>query len=266
LDALREPFRSQVWAALADRARDIDRFIAPSRYVADLMSRRLGLDPERVRVVPNGINLEGYACDTALTAPDPKAPVLGYFARMCREKGLDTLVEAFLILKKRGRVTRLRLCVGGGCGPSDQSFVDGLRERLRAGGCIDDAAFHPNVSRDAKLALLRGMTVMSVPALYGEAFGLYVVEAMASGVPVVQPRHAAFPEIVEATGGGMLCEPGDPESLADTLESLLLKPERARALAAKGREAVMRDYSVESMTDRVLDVYRELLAGGGSTP
>ena len=77
------------------------------------------------------------------------------------------------------------------------------------------------------------ISLLSVPATYGESFGLYLLEAMASGVPVVQPRHAAFPEILEKTGGGILCEPDDPSSLAEGLEELLSDQPRATELAAQ---------------------------------
>lgn len=114
----------------------------------------------------------------------------------------------------------------------------------------------PNLDRAAKQSFLRSLTVMSAPALYGEAFGLYVIEAMASGVPVVQPRHAAFPELLEATGGGLLCEP-NPSALADGIEELLSQPERARALGETGRQAVLRTFSVERMARDMVEVFQE---------
>ena len=173
--------------------------------------------------------------------------MLGYFARLCREKGLEKLVAAFLLLKKRGRVKNLKLRAGGSCGPADQVLVDELRERLEQAGVAGDVEFVPNPSRAAKLAFLRSLSVFSVPATYNEAFGLYLLEALASGVPVVQPAHSAFPEILQATGGGLLCDAHDPGALADAIESLLLDPARARALGEAGRRAVAEKFSVETM-------------------
>jgi len=171
---------------------------------------------------------------------------------MCDEKGLSTLVEAYLLLRQRGRLKGLRLHVGGSLGPSDEPYVDALRTRLQAAGVLGDAEFHPNLERDAKLAFLRSLKVFSVPARYGEAFGLYLIEALAAGVPVVQPRHAAFPEIIEATGGGVLCEPGSPEVLATAIEGLVVDPAKARALGEAGRRAVFQEYSIGRMADRLL--------------
>jgi glycosyltransferase involved in cell wall biosynthesis len=249
LDSLPAGAREQAWQIAAERAAEADLFIAPSRYFADLMRKRLRLPPERVRVVFNGINLEGFpanAPSSILQAPS-SPPVLGYFARMSREKGLEKLAAAFLTLKQRARVKNLKLRVGGSCGPADQVVVDELRDRLVKAGVAGDVDFVPNPSRAAKLEFLRSLSVFSVPATYNEAFGLYLIEALASGVPVVQPAHSAFPEIVQATGGGLLCDAHDPNALADALESLLLDPARARALGEAGRKAVADKFNVETM-------------------
>ena len=80
-------------------------------------------------------------------------------------------------------------------------------------------------------------------------------------MPVVQPRHAAFPELIEATGGGILVEPGDPKALAEGLETLLLDPARARALGVAGREVVLRDFSVDRMAREVAGVLEEARSG-----
>jgi len=170
---------------------------------------------------------------------------------MCREKGLDKLGAAFLLLKKRDRVKNLKLRVGGSCGPTDQVVVNELRGRLEKAGVAGDVEFVPNPSRADKLAFLRTLSVFSVPATYNEAFGLYLIEALASGVPIVQPAHSAFPEIVQATGGGLLCDAHDLNSLADAIESLLLDPARARALGEAGRKAVAAKFNVETMARQV---------------
>ncbi len=258
LDSLPQAQRDEAWEALAERAADIDMFIAPSRYFGGLMSKRLNLPADRVRVVFNGINLEGYSTVTSDELRAARSPVLGYFARMCREKGLDRLVEAFIVLKRRGRMKNLKLRIGGGCGPPDEPFVDALRERLKTNGVLHDVEFHPNLDRAAKLEFLRSLSVFCVPALYGEAFGLYVLEALAAGVPVVQPRAASFPELIEGTGGGVLYEPGDVKALADAVESLLVDPEKLRALGEAGRKAVLQDFSAERMAEQVINVFREL--------
>ncbi len=259
LDALPDTHRAEAWALLSERAKDVDGFIAPSRYFGDLMAKRLGLPSEKVSVVRNGISLQGYGSQKPKTGvQSPHASVLGYLARMCPEKGLNTLVEAFILLKQRGKVPRLKLHIGGSCGPGDEAFVKSLRKRLAEAGFIGEVAFFPNLSRVEKITFLEALTVFSAPANYGEAFGLYVIEAMAAGVPVVQPRSGAFPEIIEATGGGLLCESGDPQSLADSIETLLLETSRARALGESGQRAVSERFNVAAMAKESLRAFAGL--------
>lgn len=261
LDALPARERDIAWETVGERAREADLLVAPSHYFAERMSRRLNLSADRLRVVNNGISLVGYEGTMPRSPAEalPPGPSLGYFARMCPEKGLATLVDTFLLLKKRDRVKNLRLRVGGGCGPGDEAFVRTLRTKLRANGVEGDTEFHPNLDRASKIEFLRSLSVFSVPALYGEAFGLYLIEAWAAGVPVVQPRHAAFPELIEVTGGGLLCEPGSPESLADSVETLLLDPAKRASLADAGRAAVERHFTDTRMAEQMTEAFEQAL-------
>jgi glycosyltransferase involved in cell wall biosynthesis len=256
LDALLPEYRSQCWKLLSERAKDVDLFGAASRYFGDLMSQRLGLTPDRVKVVYSGINFKGY--EDSQASPSG-APVLGYFARMCPEKGLDTLVDAYIQLRQRDRIKGLRLQIGGGCGAGDESFVNSLRQRLGDSGYLKDVEFFPNLDRAAKVRFLQSLSVFSVPVRCTEAFGLYVIEAMAAGVPVVQPRTGAFPELIEATGGGITYE-GDPKALAVALEDLLSNPERVRSLGRAGRQAAVEKFSAEAMARATLDFYQEAVS------
>lgn len=250
LDSMREPERTEVWETMAERCLDVDLFIAPSRYFGETMGRRLSLPMEKVAVVPNGINLDGYLVEDP-TAKTHEPPVLGFFARMCEEKGLHLLVEAFINLKRRESCKSLRFKIGGGCGPGDKAYVDRLRKHLRSEGVLGDVEFHPNLDRDQKQEFLKSLSVFSVPALYGEAFGLYLVEAMASGVPVVQPRHAAFPEIVERSAAGLIAE-ANAGALADAIETILSNPNRYNAYRKEAVIAARKQFSIEVMARRMI--------------
>jgi glycosyltransferase involved in cell wall biosynthesis len=259
LDSLPEGHRQAAWRALSERAADVDAFIGVSHYYGDVMRRRAGLAADRVHVVYNGILLDGYG-----PAPEPpEPPALGYLARLCPAKGLATLVEAYLLLRQRNRLPGLRLRMAGSMTASDRPFVERLRARLAAAGLADDVLFLPNLGRDDKIAFLQSLSALSVPATYGESFGLYVIEALAAGVPVVQPRHAAFPELIGATGGGLLCQPDDPESLAAAVEELLGDFEAARAMGARGREAVRVRFNVTRMAEGTMRVFEQVVRGSG---
>ena len=253
LDSLPEPDRQRAWDTLSERARDCDALIAVSHHYANVMRERAQLPADRVHVVYNGILLDGYA-----PAPTPPSqPTLGYLARMCPPKGLQTLIETYIILRQR--MSNVKLRVGGSMTRADEQFVNQLRQRLTSAGITDGVEFLPNLSRDEKIAFLQSLSVLSVPATYGEAFGLYLIEAWAAGVPVAQPRHAAFPELIEATGGGVVCEPNDPQALAAAIEELLRNPEAARTMGERGRQAVMEKFSVERMADGVLQVLNQVM-------
>ncbi|MDA1273616.1 MAG: glycosyltransferase family 4 protein [Verrucomicrobia bacterium] len=254
LDGLPDVQREITWKTLAERAAEADLLVAPSRYFADRMSSRLGIARNRIQVVSNGINLENYK----LADARPNPPVLGFFARMCSEKGLDLVVDAYIDVKRRQSVPNLKLHVGGGMGPGDVEYVNGLRRKLASAGFESDVEFFPNLDRSEKQAFLRGISIFSVPARYSEAFGLYVIEALASGVPVVQPRVSAFPELIEATGGGLLCEAENPRSLADSIDELLRTPEKAEELGRAGARAVTERFSVERMAENMMAAWSGL--------
>jgi glycosyltransferase involved in cell wall biosynthesis len=259
IDALPEPQRQAVWETLAQRAVDVDAFISVSKYYRNLMCDRLRISADRVHVVYSGIDLEGY--EQANLATDP--PVIGYLERQCREKGLNILIDAFIILKKSGRAPGLKLRVAGGKLMEDNPFLQQIRQRLVHEGLSDDVEFLPNLNYQERLAFLRSLSIMSVPAEHKEAFGIYVIESLASGIPVVQPRHGAFPELLEATGGGILCEPNDANALANALETLLLNPKHARELGRRGRKAVLENFGVERMAHDVLQVLEKVVLGPG---
>lgn len=259
LDSLAEPHRAEAWKTLSQRVADVDLFIAPSNYFGEVMSKRLGIPSERIRVIYNGINLEGYDETRNPELGTRNFLTLGYFARMCSEKGLQLLVSAFIGLKKRNEFKNLKLRIGGGCGPADEPFVEKMREQLRANDLLADVEFLPNLTRDQKIEFLKSLDVFCVPALYGEAFGLYVIEALAAGVPVVQPRHAAFPELIDATGGGLIAEP-HAESLAENIGELLADSKRAKEHGETGRKVVFEKFSVEKMARDTANVFAQLAA------
>jgi glycosyltransferase involved in cell wall biosynthesis len=252
LDSLPDPYRGRGWKLVQERAAEVNRFVAPSRYYNALMQERLRLAPEKVVVIYNGIDLDGFA---PATAP-PKFPTVGFLARMCPDKGLDTLVEAFI--KLAPRVPQARLKIGGTQTDADRAFVNDLTVKLGQAGSGDAVKFLPNLTHAEKQQFLRGLTVLSVPTRLGEAFGLFVIESLASGVPVAQPNNGAFPELIELTGGGILYAQGDANSLADALEKMLLDPARGAELGRRGREIVNTHFTSDAMARNFEDLLKQL--------
>jgi len=252
LDGLTPPYANQAWEILAERARDIDTFIAVSRYFADVMQQRLGLSKNHTHVVYMGISLDGYEMAKA----EPREPTIGYLSRMCFDKGLDTLVEAIIVLKRNERLKNLKLRVAGGKTGYDEAFINRVRHRLSSCGVIDDVEFLPDFDRDSKLAFFQTLSLLSVPEKRPIAYGLYVLEALAAGVPVAQPESGAFPELLEITGGGVLFEPNNAAALANAMQPLLLDPSFAHRLGQQGRKTVFEKFDVEQTAKDLVHIYR----------
>ena len=244
LDSLPEPYRTECWDEMKKRLLECEVMIAPSRFYAGVMAERLDIDLERIEVLANGINLDGYG-----RRPQQGHDAIGYFSRMCHDKGLGDMVDAYLVLQRRGRFPECRLRIAGSCPPGDEPFVAKQKRKIEAAGLERLVDWEPNLSREEKVRFLGGLTIFSAPMRYAEAFGLCLIEAMASGVPVVNPGGSAFEEMASTTGGGKTVSPLTPESLASAWEELLADPAAARAMGERGRRGVEEHYSVTSMKD-----------------
>jgi len=243
LDSLLPEFRKQAWELIGADARELDGCISPSRFFANLMGQRLGMVPEKILPLSNGISLDGYPADRA----EPSEPTIGYFARICPEKGLDLLIDAFIQLKQSGEHPRLKLAVAGTLPKENQSFLEEQKRKITAAGLDQFVVFRPNLNRQEKIDFLTKLSLFCVPAREPEAFGLYVIEAMAAGVSVVLPDHGAFPEILEKTGGGITYSTTEPESLLPALGEQLRDPSGCSAMGEQGRVAVHEKFSNEGL-------------------
>jgi glycosyltransferase involved in cell wall biosynthesis len=257
LNGLGEPWRRQSMDLIRAASRHVDAFLPVSRYYRDYMPGYLGIPREKMRLVPLGINLEGYSP----RPPRGSGPfTVGYFARMAPEKGLHVLVDAYRRFRLRPGIGESRLLAAGYLAPEHKTYLDGIQADLRTWGLEGHFEYRGEVDRAQKIEFLRSLDVLSVPATYDEPKGIFLLEAMANGVPVVQPRRGAFPEVVETTGGGIIVDADNPEALADGWLELYRDPARARALGAAGAAGVREHYNVGRMAEAAESVYQELLS------
>ncbi len=253
LDRLTEPFRTRAFDLIRRDARDIDAFIAVTDYFADHAVQHFDLPRDRVHTIRMGIRAADFPC----AAPPERPFTIGYLARICPDKGLAPLCDAMTLLHQQGRDCRLR--VAGYLGPADRPYLDEVLACNRRRG-IDRIVEHVGeVTRDEKMDFLRGCHAFSVPAVFPEAKGFYILEALAAGVPVVQPRSGAFPELVNATGGGLLYDPDGPQPLADALARLMDDPLLRKRLADQGRAAVRASFTDREMAEQTWMLYRKLI-------
>lgn len=257
LEALPEQYRAEAIKLIKEHCQEIDGFIATSAYYADFMSQYLDIPREKIDVIYPGLNLSGHGLARPERYGEPFT--VGYFARICPEKGLHHLVEAFGLLHQDSATPMCRLRVSGWLGEDQRDYLDELHSRLKKWQLHDRFEHIHSPDHKSKVQFLHGIDVLSVPTTYHEPKGLYVLEALANGIPVVQPKHGSFPELIEATGGGLLVKPGDAEELARALRQLMDNPAHREELGRKGKQAVFDRFHADAMAKQTFEVYQKYL-------
>jgi glycosyltransferase involved in cell wall biosynthesis len=262
LDGMPEPFRRQALDLIRAHAADVDLFVAVSQYYANYMRDYLGIPASKMRVAPLGVRPP----DGLGPAPLDRNPfTIGYFARVAPEKGLHVLVDAYRLLRRERGLGPARLLAAGYRGPDQQTYFDGVTRQLEAADLAGEFEYRGAPDRAGKFAFLHELDVFCVPSPYHEPKALYLLEAMAAGVPFVAPGYGTFPELVSATGGGMLAKSSAPEDMADALLALWKDDQRAKDLGRAGYHGVRERFTLDHMAERVESVYREAIEGSGGT-
>jgi glycosyltransferase involved in cell wall biosynthesis len=179
--------------------------------------------------------------------------VIGAISRLDEpKKGLAVLLHALADVARRNDMPAWQ-CVLVGDGPAR----DGLRHLAAELGLPGRIVF-AGMRRDAA-SVLPVMDIFVCPSLY-EGFGIAIVEAMAAGRPVIASDVGGIPEIVVHEDTGLLVPPGDAGALADAIAALLSRPDRARALGARGRERARQRFSIGTAVRRHQQLYEALSA------
>jgi glycosyltransferase involved in cell wall biosynthesis len=251
VDPMGESYQKRVWDLMAEKAVDVNVFVTPSQYYARKAQEKLSLPEDRIKVVYGGIDLEGYEKSTLPFDP----PVIGYLCRLSDYFGLGILVDAFLALKSDNRFRDIKLHLTGGYSGDDKPFLNAQMEKIAKRGFKDDITLFDDFCKRSRISFLSSLTLLSVPVPAGEAFGAYQVEALAAGVPVVQPNVGCYPEFVAKTQGGLIYEPNTGEKLAEAMASLLSQPDRIRKMGDQGRRVVLENFSMERMAKNIGEIY-----------
>jgi glycosyltransferase involved in cell wall biosynthesis len=257
LSQLTEPYRTQAIELIRAKTADVDGFVAVSEFCADYWRRELAIPDEKMHVVPLGIDLEGYE-PAARVSGGPFT--VGFFARVAPEKGLHLLAESYIRLRRDTDFNGAVLRAAGYLAPEHRGYLRKVKRRMKEAGLASEFHYQGELDRARKIEFLRGLHVLSVPSTYDEPKGIFLLEAMAAGVPVVQPRRGAFPEILERTGGGTMVKPDDAASLADGIYRLWKAPEWAAELGRNGAQGVREHFSVSRMAARAIDAYQAVAA------
>lgn len=255
VNAMDENFKIKTWALMKERAKDVDAFFAVSTYFADYMKPLLNIPDNKLYIHHIAVDPDDYTY-----IPDARRPLnIGYISRMCEANGLEVLVDAFILLKKDKKWDQVNLILTGGSTGDDDQFIKHINSKIKAAGIQHNVEFHDNFETEGRNAFFKKVSIISVPVLDGEAFGLYLLESMASGIPVIQPALGAFPEIVKKSNGGIIYQPNKPEDLAKALIYLLNNPEKMSEISKLGREGVQNHFNIHSQALNTIDLYQKII-------
>jgi glycosyltransferase involved in cell wall biosynthesis len=254
IDVMVEPYRTMAWKLIGEEAVHVDAFVSPSAYFKDFFVKRTGISGEMVSVVPSGIP----AGSSVYRKRDNLIPALGYFSRLNLNNGFDKLVDAFLLLKSKKETPDFEMHLCGGYTGDDKPFVKEQFRKIRMRGLNEKVKFYSEFHGAAKAEFFNNIDIMSVPVRKYDASGLYLLEANAAGVPVVQPATGAFPEILKATGGGLTYLPDNAEELSESILQLLNNSALREEMGMRGKKGVEDNLSMGKMADGIIKVYKKV--------
>lgn len=256
LQDLIEPYKAEALELLRERAADPDGFVAPCHYYAQFMADAyLNVPVDKIDVVPLGLNMDGHGIPVQKSEPPPF--IIGYLARICPEKGLHILVDAFRRVAEAFGADNVQLHVAGYLGKKDEPYLEELVNQIHEWDLSDSFLHHGEVTRTQKIDFLNRLHVFSVPTVYRESKGLSIIESLANGVPVVQPQHGTFPEMIGATEGGILVEPESAEAVAAGIIELLNDAERRESLGETGKVNVHQKFNDAVVAEQLLKVFEK---------
>ncbi|MBN1904777.1 MAG: glycosyltransferase family 4 protein [Deltaproteobacteria bacterium] len=255
VDGLGEPYSSEAWALIQKCSKEIDAFISVSKAYADRIAPRLNLHEARLHTVYMGIDIKDYQPAETM----PAIPAIGFLSRMCPQRGLDTLIDAFILLKQRPELKSCCLQISGGMSQADEPFIRDLQRKLKRAGLTGDVVFIPEFLGEGRRQWLTGLSVMCVPEREEAAYGLFALEAQASGVPVIVPKIGIFPEMLQLTGGGLLVDSNAPEKFAAALAPLLINPDNAFSLGQKGRKGIEAHFDIQKTSRDYVGVLEKVI-------
>jgi glycosyltransferase involved in cell wall biosynthesis len=255
IDEMAEPYQSKAWKLIAQEAPNVDSFITPSNYYKDLFIAKTGVSGDNFHIVPLGIDADNIKYNEKKS----NSLSVGYFCRVSSPNGFDKLVDAFILLKKENSLPGLTLHVSGGYTGDDKPFIAEQIKKIKENGLKSFIRIYPEFQGNSKEEFFNNIDIMSVPVRKHDGYGLYILEANAAGIPVVQPATGAFPEIVEKTMGGITYFPDTAEELSHNLLNLFTNNNLRIQLGINGRKNVIKELSLDKMSAILSVVYNEVL-------
>lgn len=255
VDAMKEPYRSKAWELIAQEDKHIDLYIASSAYFKQLFIDKTGIDSDKIQVVSTAIEI-----DESIDAEvKPEMPAIGFYSRLNKMNGLDKLIDAFILLREKQEFSDLKLHLSGGYTPDEKGYINDQIAKLKNAGLEHEVILYNSFTGDQKKSFFSSIDLLCVPVLKHDAFGLYLLEAISAGVAVVQPATGSFPEIIEATQGGITYFPDTVEKLAETLAESLSNRPAMHKMGMKGREIIRQKLTPKAMAAAIHEAYKKVV-------
>jgi len=254
INDMSESYQSKAWKMIAAESVYVDAFVTPSRYSKEQFISQTGVKGDNIHIIPLGFD----APDPDKSKDQSRPPAIGYFCRVSEHNGFDKLVDAFIEIKSSNIIPGLILNVCGGYTADDKPFISKQIKKIREYGFQKSIKIYPEFVGNKKAEFFTDVDVISVPVRKYDGYGLYVLEANAAGVPVVQPATGAFPEILEITGGGIIYSPDTISELSKSMVKVLTDHELRKKLAETGSVKVRSELSLDKMSDGLSEVYSKM--------
>lgn len=250
LDNMEEPYKSEGWKLIYEGSKTIDGFITPSQHYADIIKEKTGLSDGKVHVISNGIKIAKYKYHE----PSFNPPIIGYLSRFTKCLGLDIIADAFVILKERYKMDRLKFRVSGGYTPEDKLYFNEVLKKMEK--YKDFIEVDPYLYQNDINNFYKQITLLCVPTCFGEASGVFLMESIACGIPVIEPDMGVYPSIIRNTGSGITFKNNNPEEIAKAIYDLLTDPVKLKQMSRNGRDNIFK-YDIENTVEKLLEVYQQ---------
>ncbi len=233
-----------------------EKVIVSSSAIARHMIEDFGVPEERIRLIPRGVNLEEFKFNLKSQAPNLKSAVftIGVIGRLTPIKGQKYFLQALARVIRV--VPRVRALIVGDISPGKEKYKEELlmlSRRLSLDRYVEFMGRQNNIPR-----VLSRLDVLVLPTVTQEAFGRVLIEAGASGVPVIATRVGGVVDIIQDGVNGILVEPQNPAGLATGLIRLFQEPKLRQKLALAGRKRVEADFSLQQMAEKTIRLYEEV--------
>jgi len=258
LDYLPEPYRQHTLDIMRELVKNVDGFIVHSRDYGTRMAQQLQIPDRKWHVTPLAIDTKPFQQAASQARSLPEQPTIGYLARLAPEKGLHQVIDAFIELHRDPEYQAVKLRVAGWLGPQNIAYWEEQKKKIATAGLNERLVHDGEIDHQPKIDYLRELDVLCVPTTYQDPKGLFVLESLAAGTPVIVSEHGAFPEMLARHGGGWCVRNGDVAGLVQRLKWVVDHREDAHRIGIQGQKSVHFKGDIMTMAAQTIELLQTL--------